>query len=107
MENIILQKSWDKGFLKVEDDIIKNMINKNYSLDEISNITGLYLEEVYYKKWELFDSDNEMYEPLIVKLLREYNNKYSKGRKKSVLDITKILKEEGINDKDIDKIINS
>ena len=106
MENIILQKSWDKGFIKVEDDIIKNMINQNYSLDEISNITGLYLEEVYYKKWELFDSDNEMYEPLIVKLLREYNNKYSIGRKESTLDIKKKLKEEGLDNKKIDKIIN-
>ena len=106
MENIILQRNWDKGFLEVEDNIIKSMIDNNYSLEEISNITGLYLEEVYYKKWELFDSDNEMYEPLIVKLLREYNNKYSIGRKKSALEIKKKLKEEGLDDKKIDNIIN-
>ncbi len=106
MDNIILQKSWDRGFLKVEEDVIKNMLNYGYSLDEISNITGLYLEEVYYKKWELFESDNLMYEPLIVKLLKEYNNKYSEGRKESVLHVTKKLKEEGIDIEKIDKIIN-
>ena len=104
MENIILKSNWDRGFLEVEDSIIKNMIDKNYSLEEISKVTGLYLEEVYYKKWELYDSDEEMYEPLIVKLLREYNNTYSKGRKESLEDILKALKEEGVSDKKIDKI---